>query len=179
MKKLLITVMVGAIFCTGMVFPGGGPEETPLNEKEAVVPVTSPEGTDVSMMRKQLLFPAAACFAYAEFTQDKNNLSMKMDADIGAHIQRQEPLDNVDKTQVYQFFITLIFHDPETAGFNKRVSVAFTLKDIQKQGGIIKQPVQFALQQGIKKSRMKSGQARVSEISYKGNGRFTALVELM
>lgn len=179
MKKLLMAMTVGVLFGMLPVFAGGGSEEASISDMVAIVPVTAPEGTDISLLRKQMLIPAAVCFTYTDFTQDKNTLSMKTNTAVSAQIQRQDPLDNVDKTQVYQFSVKLTLSKPEPAGFKKRVSVAFTLKDIQKLGGPVKQPVQFALQQGIKKSRMKSGRARVSEITYKGGGRFTALVELM
>ena len=157
--------------------PAGGPASGSGRGLLTVYLVIKPEESRNSMFVERLQLPSSlAAFAWTGFKLEGSG-NVALEAGGGYRLVSHEPLseENLGELGVYGYSLKVTW----TAGSDQgpRKTYAFDLQyDSADARGVVLQPAQRALLEGIRRSGRQKGSARVLELVYLGDGKFRAKV---
>jgi hypothetical protein len=153
--------------------PGAGPGGGPLT----VYLVIKPEESRNSMFVERLQLPSSlANFAWTGFKLEGSG-NVELTAGGGYRLVSHKPVseESLGELGVYGYSLKVTW----TAGFGQAPRKTYTF-DLRYQNtdalGVVLQPAQRALLEGIRRSGRQKGSARVLELAYLGHGKFRAKV---
>ena len=103
-----------------------------------------------------------------------------MQASSGSAMSRQKVASAAAGGLVLlEYRMTLVGREGTQAGAKTSAEVSFTAEDCKaRDGSVLYQPERLAVILAVKEKGLKSGYARIVEITHKGDGKFSATVEL-
>ncbi len=157
--------------------PSAGPAPGSGRGPLTVYLVMKPEESRNSMFVERLQLPSSlAAFAWTGFKLEGSG-NVELTAGGGYRLLSHEPVseEKLGELGVYGYSLKVTW----TAGVDlaSRKTYSFDLKyDSGDSRGVVLQPAQRALLEGIRRSGRQSGSARVLELAYLGAGKFRAKV---
>ncbi len=148
--------------------PGTGPLKVYL--------VLKPEESQNSMLVERMLLPSSlAALTWTEFRLEGSG-NVELSAGGGYRIVSREPqsAESLGELGVYAYALKVTWTQAAPAP-RKTMTISFSYSG-PDAAGVVLQPAQRALLEGIRRSGKQSGSARVMEIDYLGRGKFRAAV---
>jgi hypothetical protein len=155
--------------------PGGGPQQGPLT----VYLVLKPEESRNSMLVERLHLPSSlAALAWTEFQLEASG-NVELAAGGGYRLISHQPAseESLGELGVYGYSLRVTWSSGSGQAARKTLAIAFRYGD-EDARGVVLQPAQRALLEGIRRSGRQKGSARVLELAYLGDGKFRAKVGL-
>ena len=181
-KAVLFLALLGVLPAALSAAGGAADEKTaspaPGTERGQlrVYLVLKPEQSGNSMMVERLHLPSSlAALTWTEFRLEGSG-NVELTASGGYRIVSHEPLssESLGELGVYAYALQVTWTQAAPAP-RKTTTISFKYSG-QDAGGVVLQPAQRALLEGIRRSGKQSGSARVLEITYLGGGSFRAKV---
>jgi hypothetical protein len=155
--------------------PARGPHQGPLT----VYLVLKPEESRNSMLVERLHLPSSlAALAWTEFRLESSG-NVELAAGGGYRLGAHQPVseESLGGLGVYGYSLRVTWGSDSGQAARKTIALAFEYQAADARG-VILQPAQRALLEGIRRSGRQKGSARVLELSYLGDGKFRARVGL-
>jgi len=168
-------VLPAAAGAAGEKAPESGPQRGPLT----VYLVLKPEESRNSMLVERLLLPSSlAALAWTEF-QLEGSGNVELAAGGGYRLISHEPVstESLGGLGVYGYALRVTWGSGSPPAPRKTLALAFEYDGADARG-VVLQPAQRALLEGIRRSGKQKGSARVLELAYLGDGKFRAKVGL-
>jgi hypothetical protein len=141
--------------------------------------VLKPEESRNSMLVERLHLPSSlAALAWTEFRLEASG-NVELAASGGYRLVSHEPVstESLGELGVYGYSLRVTWGSGSAPAPRKTLALAFEYGGADAQG-VVLQPAQRALLEGIRRSGRQKGSARVLELAYLGDGRFRAKVGL-
>jgi hypothetical protein len=142
--------------------------------------VLTPGDSRNSMLVERLHLPSAlAAFSWTEFRLEPSG-NVELAAAGGYRLVSHQPIsaESLGELGVYSYSLRVSW--TAAAGQAPRKTLTLNLGYEGADGrGVVLQPAQRALLEGIRRSGRQQGSARVLEMTYQGGGRFRARVGLL
>ena len=179
-KAALLLVLLG-VLAAAVQAAGEAANEKPAISAPGTGPlkiylVLKPEESRNSMMVERLHLPSSlAALTWSDFRLEGSG-SVELTAGGGYRLVSHEPLssESLGELGVYAYALKVTWTQAAPAP-RKTMTISFKYSGLDA-GGVVLQPAQRALLEGIRRSGKQSGSARVLEITYLGGGSFRAKV---
>jgi hypothetical protein len=179
-RAALLLALLGAL-AAAVQAAGVGAAEKPASAAPGTGPlkvylVLTPEQSRNTMLVERMHLPSSlAALTWTEFRLEGSG-NVELSAGGGYRIVSHEPLssESLGELGVYAYALKVTWTRAAPAP-RKTMTISFSYSGMDA-GGVVLQPAQRALLEGIRRSGRQSGAARVLEISYLGGGRFRATV---
>jgi hypothetical protein len=133
---------------------------------------------EVFAIERMDLPAALSLFDWTGFTWDGKEVSMRSSSGYGMN-RRKVSSVIVGRLTLLEYRIDLAGRQQAQAGAKTSVDVSFTAEDCRaRDGSVLYQPERLAVILAVKAKGIKTGYARIKEISHQGGGEFSATVEL-
>jgi hypothetical protein len=155
--------------------PEGGPQRSPVT----VYLVLKPGESRNAMLVERLHLPSSlAALAWTEFKLEASG-NVELAAGGGYRLVSHRPAseESLGELGVYGYSLRVTWSSGSELAARKTLSIAFQYGD-EDARGVVLQPAQRALLEGIRRSGRQKGSARVLELAYLGDGKFRAKVGL-
>jgi len=175
---LLVTVFCLTSLPPRPVFAAGGAGEQPAAPGPLTVNlVLKPEEARSAMLVERYLLPTTlAALTWNDFSLEPSG-NIELAAGGGYRILSQKPLseESLGPIGVYAYTVGVTWTAPAAQAAKKSIALAFEYTG-RDAVGVILQPAQRALLEGIRRSGQPKGSAKVLELTYLGAGKFRAKV---
>ncbi len=155
--------------------PGSAAQRGPLT----VYLVLKPEERRNSMLVERLHLPSSlAALSWTEFRLEASG-NVELAAGGGYRLLSHQPVseESLGELGVYGYALKVSWTSGSEQASRKTIALSFAYEGADGRG-VILQPAQRALLEGIRRSGRQKGSARVLQLSYLGDGKFRARVGL-
>lgn len=175
----LLMVLVVAVTALPAWGSGGSGERAAPAERGplSVHLVLKPEESGNSMFLERWLLPSSvSALGWTDFALAGSG-EVELAAAGGYRISSHKPLseESLGPIGIYSYSVAVSWSQQPAQGARKTFSLSFNYSARDSEG-VILQPAQRALLEGIRRSGKERGSARVLELTYLGGGRFRAKV---
>jgi len=176
---LLLSLLLG---CAGLQAEASGEREVPAPESQLTVYlVLTPEESGKSILVEGQQLPSSlTALAWTRFSlQGSGNVDLEA---LGAYrVLSRKPVsaEPIGGYGVYGYALELSYSGRTDYRPKRTFSLSFDYRFLAEGDGEVIQPAHRALLEGIRRSGQQTGEARVLELRYRGEGRFTARVGVL
>jgi hypothetical protein len=174
-------IAIALCLCGSLPLLAGGTEEKTRAEKTFDVFVLAEnEGEAQIFAAERMSVPASfSLFSWTRFTSSGGQVSTESSSEYALRSSRKVDSGSAGRLLVLEYRVSA---DPRESGeqpAKNAVDVGFTAKDCAAaNGSVLFQPARMAFIRAVAASGRRTGFARIAELSYQGEGRFSARVEL-
>jgi len=179
-KAVLLVVLLG-VLAAAVQAAGEAASEKPTVTTPGTGPlkvylVLKPEESRNTLMVERLHLPSSlAALTWTDFRLEGSG-NVELSASGGYRLVSRDPLssESLGELGVYAYALKVTWTQAAAAP-RKITTINFKYSGLDA-GGVVLQPAQRALLEGIRRSGKQSGSARVLEVTYLGGGSFRAKV---
>ena len=175
----LLLAALGALPAAASAMMEKAPESSPPRGPLTVYLVLKPEESRNSMLVERLHLPSSlAALAWTEFRLEGSG-NVELASGGGYRLLSHEPVstESLGELGVYGYALRVTWSAGSWPAPRKTLALAFEYDGADARG-VVLQPAQRALLEGIRRSGRQKGSARVLQLSYLGDGKFRARVGL-
>ncbi len=175
-------IAIALCLCGSLPLLAGGTEEKTRAEKTFEVFVLAEnEGEAQIFAAERMSVPASfSLFSWTRFTSSSGRqVSTESSSEYALLSSRKVDSGRAGRLLVLEYRVSAVPRESGGQPAKSAVDVDFTAKDCAAaNGSVLFQPARMAFIRAVAASGRRTGFARVAELSYKGEGRFSARVEL-